>query len=124
MHGLGVAPTKRSTCNFARRPQRCSATLRMASGSVLVPLKLEHVQQEASLLDYSLKCTRGAVYLYCTGEPRQQAARGDDQKLIRPSLALPCMPPTASPPTAAFSGSRPGAANPPLLVSACRANGQ
>ena len=40
----------------------------MASESVLVPLQLEHVQQEASLLDYSLRCTRGAVYLYCTGE--------------------------------------------------------
>lgn len=85
MHGLGVAPTKRSPAFyiFVRRPQRHSATLRMASGSVLVPLRLEHVQQEASLLDYSLKCTQSAVYLYCTGEPRQQAARGDDRKLIR-----------------------------------------
>ncbi|EFN55928.1 hypothetical protein CHLNCDRAFT_145198 [Chlorella variabilis] len=39
----------------------------MSQGSVLVPLRLERAEEEAALLEYSMRTSRGAVYLHCTG---------------------------------------------------------
>ena len=36
-------------------------------GSVLVPLQLERAGEEATLLDYAMRTSRGAVYLQCSG---------------------------------------------------------
>ena len=35
--------------------------------SSIVPIRLERCQEDAALLDYSVRSTDGAVYLHCTG---------------------------------------------------------
>lgn len=39
----------------------------MSQGSAIVPVQLERAQEEAALLEYAMRTSRGAVYLHCTG---------------------------------------------------------
>ncbi|PSC70801.1 DNA topoisomerase I [Micractinium conductrix] len=63
-------------------------------GSILVPLKLERAEEEAALLEYAMRSSRGAVYLACSGaaasEPPTPATLDLLTQCLEPSAA--CLP--------------------------------
>lgn len=68
-----AVPTSYELKQAVRVPPKAA---RMSQGSVLVPLRLERAEEEAALLEYSMRTSRGAVYLHCTGGVRGGVGAG------------------------------------------------